>query len=237
MSQAASRPPSRDLSANETIRGLVFDFDGLILDTEGPVYDAWCEVYRDHDHELALDQWVVAIGTHGGFDPYTHLESLTGKPLPRDEVKARVSARVAALLEGVTPRPGVVQYLDDARRLGLRVGLASSSNRTWVEEHLRTHGLLDRFEALRCRGDVAQVKPAPDLYLAAVEALGISPAEAIALEDSPNGVKAAKAAGMFCAAVPHGPTAQLDFSHADAVLPSLAEVPLPQLLQRASRIR
>ncbi len=219
------------------IRGVVFDFDGLILDTETPELTAWSEVYQRHGCQLAPQAWASGIGTHGGFDPYAHLESLGGRPVAREEVRAYVRDRVAALLAGASAQPGVQAYLEDARLLGLRVGLASSSAREWVESHLATLGLLDHFECIRCRGDAPRVKPAPDLYLAAMAGLGLRPEEAMALEDSPNGVTAAKAAGLFCAAVPHGPTAHLDFSHADVILPSLAAVPLEQLLTLAEGVR
>jgi HAD superfamily hydrolase (TIGR01509 family) len=215
------------------IRGLILDFDGMILDTETPEFTAWSEVYRDHGCHLASDVWAKGIGTHGGFDPYAHLAAASGRPVPRATVGAWVRERVAALLTGAPAQPGVVAYLDEARRLELRVGLASSSSREWVETHLATLRLRDRFDCIRCRGDAPRVKPAPDLYLAALDGLALSPAESVALEDSPNGVAAAKAAGLFCAAVPHGPTTALDFSHADVVLPSLAEVPLVELLTLA----
>jgi HAD superfamily hydrolase (TIGR01509 family) len=212
---------------------LVFDFDGLILDTEGPEYAAWCEEFGEHGCELRIEDWAVGIGTQRGFDPYTHLESVSGRSIEREEVHPRVRRRLLALIAEEVVRPGVSEYLEAAAQLGLKVGLASSADRDWVTGHLTRLGLLDRFQTIQCWEEGKRPKPAPDLYLAAVEALGLSPEEAIALEDSPNGVAAAKAAGLYCVAVPSGPTATLDFSKADLVIPSLAALPLGELVEQA----
>jgi HAD superfamily hydrolase (TIGR01509 family) len=128
--------------------------------------------------------------------------------------------------------PGVVEHLDAARAAGLKVGVASSSSRDWVMGHLVRLGILDRFDCLRCRDDVANVKPEPDLYVAVLECLGVAASEAIAIEDSPNGVLAAKRAGLRCVAIPNSITARLDLGQADVVLGSLAEVTLAELLRR-----
>ncbi|MEA2644346.1 MAG: hypothetical protein QOG08_1372, partial [Chloroflexota bacterium] len=85
---------------------------------------------------------------------------------------------------------------------------------------------------VRCRDDVNRAKPAPDLYIAVLDCLGVSPSEAFAIEDSPNGVIAAKQAGMLCVAIPNSITAKLDLSQADVVLRSLSDLPLRDLLQR-----
>jgi HAD superfamily hydrolase (TIGR01509 family) len=128
-----------------------------------------------------------------------------------------------------------VQQLDAAHERGLKLGVASSSTREWVAGHLARLGVLERFECLRCRDDVANVKPEPDLYLAVLDCLGVPASEAIAIEDSPNGVAAAKRAGMRCVAVPNSITAGLDLSEADLTLASLAELTLAQLLAKFDR--
>ena len=215
------------------IRGLVFDFDGLILDTEGPEYAAWCEVFGEHGCELKIEDWSAGIGTQRGFDPYRHLETLIGRPISRDELRPRVRQRLLALIAQEVVKPGVIDYLDNAARLDLRVGLASSADREWVTGHLTRLQLLDRFQTIQTWEEGKRPKPAPDLYLAALDGLGLAPEEAVALEDSPNGLAAAKAAGLFCVAVPSGPTATLDFSAADVVVPSLASLRLSELIARA----
>jgi beta-phosphoglucomutase-like phosphatase (HAD superfamily) len=110
--------------------------------------------------------------------------------------------------------------------------VASSSTRDWVGGHLARLGILNRFECVRCRDDVAKAKPAPDLYIAVLECLGVSAADAVAIEDSPNGVIAAKRAGMRCVAIPNTITASLDLSQADLLLRALSDLTLAELLHR-----
>ncbi len=205
------------------IRALVFDFDGLILETETPAYQTWAEIYREHGHELPLDRWFEYIGREGGFfDAADHLAALVGEGFDRDAMQARRDARKTEL--------GVRDYIADAKRLGLRLAVASSSSRAWVLGHLERLGIGAVWDAVRTREDVARTKPAPDLYLAAVDALAVAPREAVAFEDSMNGITAAKAAGLLCVAVPNALTAAMDLSQADLRLGSLAETPLERLL-------
>ena len=214
------------------IRALVFDFDGLILDTEEPVYRSWLEVYQAHGEELPFERWVQIIGsTTTGFHPQHHLEERIGRPLPKEVLDRRIGRRTEMILAKKL-LPGVVPLLDAARDRALRVGVASSSTTEWVSGHLDRLGILERFECVCCRDDVAHVKPEPDLYLAVLDCLGVAPSEAIAIEDSPNGVTAARRAGMRCVAIPNTITARLDLTHADLVLGSLSEVTLAQLLER-----
>jgi HAD superfamily hydrolase (TIGR01509 family) len=214
-------------------RALVFDFDGLILDTEGPDFHSWQEAYAAHGCELTLDAWAHCIGVpSGAFDPVSHLESLKGAPLNPEDVRIERRKRFYELLEQQVPLPGIEDYLRDAQRLGLGVAVASSATRDWVVTHLQRFSLLEHFAAIRCCEDTPRAKPHPDLYLAAVEALGAAPDEAVAFEDSPNGIRAAKAAGLRCVAVPNAVTRRLELAQADLVLNSLAELPLEDLLRR-----
>ena len=214
------------------IRALVFDFDGLILDTEEPVYRSWLEVYQAHGEELPFERWVQIVGsTTTGFHPQQHLEERLGRPLPQEELDRRIGRRTEMILNKEL-LPGVMSYLDSARELGLQLGVASSSTNEWVRGHLARLGILDRFACIRCRDDVAHAKPEPDLYLSVLDCLGVLPTEAIAIEDSPNGITAARRAGLRCVAIPNTITSGLDLSHADLVLGSLAEVTLGQLLAR-----
>ncbi|HSB60276.1 MAG TPA: HAD family hydrolase [Vicinamibacteria bacterium] len=217
------------------IEAIVFDFDGLILDTEVPVYRSWQEIYEAHGCELPLSTWAVCIGTDGAFDPHQHLEAQLGRALDAGALEARHRERCDALIAREAVRPGVLDYLAEARRLGLKRGVASSSSRRWVAGHLERLGMLEAFHALRCAGEVPRVKPAPDLYRAVLAELGVAPARALAIEDSPNGIRAAKGAGMFCVAVPNALTRHLDLGEADLHLTSLAELPLGELLSRAAR--
>jgi HAD superfamily hydrolase (TIGR01509 family) len=214
------------------IRLLVFDFDGLILDTEAPVYDAWQAIYAEHGHSLAFEKWAECIGTHDLFDPAAELASLCGRALDLEALTARHRAACDTLVAAQAVLPGVREYLEEARRLGLRLGVASSSSTAWVEGHLARLELRDYFDIVRCRDDVPAVKPDPALYLAVLQATGVPAGNAVALEDSPNGVRAAKRAGLTCVAVPNPLTARLDLAHADLCLGSLSEMPLADLLRR-----
>ena len=214
------------------IRALIFDFDGVILDTEEPVYQSWLEVYEAHGEELPFERWVQIVGsTTVGFHPQLHLEERLGHALPQEVLDRRIGRRTEMILANDV-LPGVVQRLDEARAMGLKLGVASSSTTEWVSGHLSRLGILDRFDCLRCRDDVAEAKPEPDLYVAVLDCLGVDPSQAVAIEDSPNGITAAKRAGIWCVAIPNTITAPLDLSHADLVLGSLSEVSLAQLLDR-----
>jgi HAD superfamily hydrolase (TIGR01509 family) len=216
------------------IRAIVFDFDGLILDTEEPIYRSWLEVYEAHGEDLPFERWVQIVGsTTTGFHPQHHLEERLGRPLPKEVLERRMDRRTELILANRV-LPGVAQRLDEARDMGLKLGVASSSTQDWVRGHLVRLGLLDRFDCLRCRDDVASAKPDPDLYLAVLDCLGVTAAESIAIEDSPNGVAAAKRAGLRCVAIPNSITARLDLSRADLILSSLAELTVGQLLERLS---
>ncbi len=220
-------------AAPTTIRAVVFDFDGLILDTEGPVFTAWREEFLAHGcPPLTLDEWAHEIGTSDGLDLVDLIRTRATRPFDEDAMQERRRGRRDELLALETARPGVESWLDEADALGLALAIASSSEREWGEYHLEQLGLLQRFAYVACYGDGLAGKPAPDTYLAACAAVGVEPRAALAIEDSPHGVTAAKAAGLKCIAVPHEITERLDLSHADLRLPSLADMPLREVLTR-----
>jgi HAD superfamily hydrolase (TIGR01509 family) len=214
------------------IRAIVFDFDGLILDTEEPVYRSWLEVYEAHGEDLPFERWVQIVGsTTAGFHPQHHLEERLGRSLPKEVLDRRIDRRTEMVLAQKV-LPGVVRHIEEAKAMGLKLGVASSSTTGWVRGHLARLGILDSFDCMRCRDDVANAKPEPDLYLAVLDCLGVTASEAIAIEDSPNGVMAAKRAGLRCVAIPNSITARLDLGQADLLLGSLAEVTLADLLRK-----
>jgi HAD superfamily hydrolase (TIGR01509 family) len=214
------------------IRAIVFDFDGLILDTEEPVYRSWLEVYQAHGEELPFERWVQIVGsTTTGFHPQHHLEERLGRALPKEVLDRRIGRRTELVLAQKL-LPGVVSHIDQAKGMGLKVGVASSSTAEWVRGHLARLGILEQFDCLRCRDDVAHAKPEPDLYVAVLDCLGVAASDAFAIEDSPNGVMAAKRAGLRCVAIPNSITARLDLSGADVLLRSLAEITLADLLKK-----
>ncbi|MDQ3107001.1 MAG: HAD-IA family hydrolase [Actinomycetota bacterium] len=217
------------------IKALVFDFDGVVADTEGPEYEAWRTTWADHGHILELEDWVRSIGTNDpdGWHPLTALAELMGAGFDADAAnegrRARHRPAIAAL---TTPLPGVAELLAEARAEGLVTAIASSSDADWVPPLLVQLGLSDAFAHLSLYDGTCPAKPAPDLYLRACAALDVAPAEAIAIEDSPNGIAAAKAAGLWCVAVPHAITCSLDLSAADLVIDTLDGMTLSALRER-----
>ena len=220
------------------IRGLLFDFDGLILDTETALHAGWQWLYREHGLELPEDLWARTVGTINGFDAGAHLEELVGGPLDWESLTARRNEHELTLIEAEELRPGILEYLADAQRLGLKRAIVSSSSKDWVDLHLRRLEQAAGWDAIvTADHDIERAKPRPTLYLEALDALGLEPIEAIAFEDSPNGVRAAKAAGILCVAVPNSVTSAYRLDEADLVLESLAELPLPRLLEQADKRR
>jgi HAD superfamily hydrolase (TIGR01509 family) len=220
-----------------TVAALVFDFDGLILDTEVPEFVTVREVFRAHGLDLALADWQQIIGRADHRHWLDWLEDELGEPLAdRERVRVQRQARHHAMIAEMEVLPGVVALLDEAATRGVPVAVASSSSASWVEGHLETYGLASRVSLVRCRDHVARAKPWPDLFTAAVEGLGVDPAASVALEDSANGAAAAKAAGLFCVVAPNDITRGQDHSHADLVVASLAEVTLDLLDARLSGV-
>ena len=217
------------------IKALVFDFDGVILDTEGPEYQSWQEIYQAYGCSLSLPKWTEAIGTHDTFDPYDDIAQQLGRPIDRAAVRAKQRTRFAELMADQAMLPGVERYISKARELGLKLGLASSSSRRWVTGHLAQLKLEAYFDSIKCADDVERTKPDPAVYLATLQALKVKAHEAIALEDSPNGVLAAKRAGIFCVAAPNAMTQQMSFDLADLQISSLVELSLEKLLSLATQ--
>lgn len=217
------------------IKALIFDFDGLIIDSESPEFEAWHELFAEYGRELGLELWADLVGrppTH--FDLYGYFCKHIDPVIEVEKLRQDRRARVIALTITQPILPGVEEYLQSGTALGLRIGLASSSTRDHVRGHLHRLKLLDYFHSIRCFEDTDRHKPDPTPYLKVLEDLGAKADEAIALEDSPNGVAAAKAAGIFCVAVPNPITCRLPLEHADHRLASLAEEPLEKIILRAT---
>jgi HAD superfamily hydrolase (TIGR01509 family) len=213
-------------------RAVILDFDGLIVDTETPIFEAWRTVYGRRGQKLGLEVWQHALGTHGGFDPFAHLGALLGEALPHDALLEEVQALNRATCDAQPLLPGVLDLLRAARGLDLGTAVASSSTRGWVEGWLSRHGIRESFDVLCGREDVTEVKPSPALFLLAAERLGVPADSCVVFEDSPNGMRAARAAGMLCVAVPNALTRELVLPDPDLVVSSLAERPLAELLDR-----
>jgi len=217
---------------------LIFDFDGLILDTENAAYQACTEIYGSYGAELPLNKWALCVGTsYNAFNVHDYLESQIGRALDREDLQRRQHERAMELITPMKPRAGVVEYLEEAHKLKIAVALASSSHQEWVMSHLSRLGLSELFHSIRTANDVEQVKPHPELYLLTLTTMGVRADRALAFEDSPNGIKAAKAAGIFCVAVPNEVTKSLPVDHADHRLSSMADVRLRDLLHEVETRR
>lgn len=216
------------------IKAIVFDFDGIIIDTE----TAWFESYRDalsaFGIDFPLDVFGRCVGTHND-----ELDRYMTERLPSAEDARTVHLQAAKLhrdrMTIVKAREGVESFLKEARRLGLRIGLATSSNRKWIDRFLDPLGFSGYFDVIRTSDDVANIKPDPELYLSTVQALGVVPAEAVAFEDSVNGSKAAIAAGLRCVIVPNPATEKLPFEGYDLRIRSMGDQPLAEILRLLER--
>jgi HAD superfamily hydrolase (TIGR01509 family) len=208
-------------------RAVIFDMDGLLLDTETLWHEAEVELFRRHGDEFTWDDKMAVIGTSFEFTSGYFADRLRRPP---EEGAALVDEMVSLMHDRVRrqvdARPGAVELVAGIRALdGVRLGLASNSPRFLVDDALATAGLVDVFETIVTSSDVEHAKPAPDIYLRACQDLGVDPSEALALEDSASGVAAAKAAGLTCIAVPQ--FAETDVSAADRIVDSLEELLRP----------
>jgi HAD superfamily hydrolase (TIGR01509 family) len=212
-------------SPGMAIAAVLFDFDGVLVDTEWAIYDAWHRTFRNHGHPLPLDVYTQCIGSDfDTWSPKSHLEQLTGMAFDWHDLDTRRQEEILRDLDGAGAMPGAVELIEAVAGAGLKRAVVSSSSHHWVDGWLGRLGLSPQFDAIVCRGDAEKIKPAPDLYLEAARQVGVDPCECLVIEDSMNGVKSAKAAGMPVWVVPNRVTACLDFSLADAVFPSLHEL-------------
>lgn len=213
------------------LKALIFDFDGLILDTETPEMQVWQELFARYGQAFSVNTWGQIVGGagHTTFEPAVHLENLVGHPIDRMAINqlARQLSDEAILRQPVLP--GAVELIRNAKSKAYPLAIASSSLHAWVDNHLKRLGLFEYFAAILCADDVPRTKPDPGLYLAALRALKVEGRETVVFEDSPNGIQAAKTAGIFTVAVPNPLTIQLKLDQADLVLNSLEDVSLDDL--------
>ena len=221
------------------IKALIFDFDGLILDTETPDYVAWKDIYREHGFELPHDEWGKIVGGYGlsHFDAAEHLALLSHGRLDSVILRARHQLQASAAIARAAVLPGVLDYIHEAKRLGLKLAIASSSPHSWVDTHAKRLDLFHYFDKVICADDVGvgRTKPNPDLFLLALNQLQVQKNEAVVFEDSPNGVLAANRAGIFVVAVPNPVTALLKLDGANAIVKSLLDISLDALMTRLTQ--
>jgi putative hydrolase of the HAD superfamily len=215
-----------------TIKGLIFDFDGLILDTETPDVIAWINIYNKYGQKFEFNKYASAIGSVYEFSgPANQLVDLVPS-LKKDEILQEWLQYENQLIEKQAIMPGIMDYLLSARQMNLQTAIASSAEKTWVKGHLIRLGIEKYFNFVHTVEDTNIPKPAPALYNLTLKSLQLKPEQVLAFEDSPNGISAAKAAGISCIAVPNQITRLLKLDHADLTLDSLANLPLSQLLIR-----
>ncbi len=212
------------------IKAVIFDFDGLILDTETAWYSAYRETLSLYKFELPLEQFVKCIGSDDTV-LFKYLKEQLGESCNLEEIGATAQRIFKLKMEIPQAREGVKNYLGEARKLGYKIALASSSTKEWVTNYLKELGLLHYFDYIITRDDVDKIKPAPDLYLKAIEILNINSTEAVVFEDSLNGLQSALTAGLKCVIVPNPVTEALAFENYHLRLKSMAEKSLTDVIQ------
>ena len=212
-----------------TLAAIVFDFDGLIVDTENPGFISWQEIYQEFGATLRIDDWRHATGYVGGFDPAIHLEQILCRRLDWSQLVPKREARNWELTLQAKALPGIEPLLRNARERQLRIGVASNSENGWVEGGLRRLGLRDYVDTVVTRDMVVNPKPAPDIYLKTVQTLQVEPGNAVALEDSEPGCTAAKQAGLRAVAIPNRFSERQDLTVADLVVKSATDLNLDLL--------
>jgi HAD superfamily hydrolase (TIGR01509 family) len=204
---------------------VLFDFDGILVDTEWAIYQAWLRTFQRHGQDLPLSLYTRCIGSDfDAWSPKVHLEDLTKLGFDWVELDSARQVEIRAELEKEGPIDGVVALLEGIKACGIPQAVVSSSSHFWVDGWLEKLGLRGYFGDVICKGDAPRIKPAPDLYLAAAERLGVDPGGCLVIEDSHNGLRAAHAAGMRTWIVPNRVTAGLDFSLAEKVVGDFHEL-------------
>lgn len=205
-------------------KAVLFDFDGVLVDTEHAIYQAWRRLFVSHGHDLPLALYTRCIGTDfETWSPKRHLEDLTGKDFDWHGLDAARQEEIMRDLSTEGAMPGAADLLAALAEAGIPRAVVSSSSHHWVDGWLEKIGLAPWFATTVCRGDAPRIKPAPDLFLEGARRLGQAPEDCLVIEDSLNGLIAAKAAGMDVWVVPNRVTAGLDFTAADRLYASLEE--------------
>lgn len=223
------------------ITALIFDFDGLILDTETAEIRSWQNIYAEYGYPFPHDEFIQTVGGYGisTFDAALYLQELTHGSLNADVLRTRFRYQSGEAIRLSSILPGVANILTEAKRRRMKLAVASSSPHSWVDAHLTRLGLFHQFDKIICKDDVAsgRTKPKPDLFLKALNQLNVKANEAMIFEDLPNGVEAANAAGIAVVLVPNPTTSLLPFKGNYIKLKSLAEMSLAELLARFDAIK
>ena len=213
------------------IKAIIFDFDGTIIDTETAWYVVFKNAYQQYGVDLSLETYSQCLGTNlESFNPYTYLTTHHNISIDLEEFQKSIQNNYAKLIEKEEVRPGILNLLQEAKEAGLKIGLASSSHREWIDKFVNLLGLEGYFECYCTADTVKNVKPDPELYLQALEQLGVQAHEAIAIEDSPNGARAAVAAGLHTIVIKNTITKHLPFSKGHHTIESLEHYAIQDLI-------
>jgi HAD superfamily hydrolase (TIGR01509 family) len=216
------------------IAAVVFDFDGLLMDTESTGFASWQHEWRQHGLELDASTFAADHGGDVTQERYAQLAEAAGPGYDRAASHARRLAYRAELHAQLGLCPGIGAWLEQAHAAGLRLAVASGSPLAWVHGLLSGIGRTADFEVFACGDEVASPKPAPDVYALALRRLGLGGGQAVAVEDSPHGAAAARAAGLRCIAIPHERFAGRPYDGADLILGSATDMPLAAALALAA---
>jgi HAD superfamily hydrolase (TIGR01509 family) len=216
---------------------VIFDFDGLLMDTESTMFESW---------RFEWSQWGLELdpagffANHGGDvteERYAALAAAVGRRYDRALSQARRTEYRDRLHQTLDLRPGLRAWIRAAGRSSLRLAIASSSPRAWLDSHLGRAGLLGQFDVVAAGDEVEHHKPDPAVYQLALDRLGTAPERSVAVEDTPHGVRAAQAAGLACIAIPNPFVTAAAVAFADLFLPSAEAMPLAEALELAQRGR
>jgi HAD superfamily hydrolase (TIGR01509 family) len=213
---------------NHPFEAIIFDLDGTLIDTEARDFEACQLLYQEHGANLDLASWAERIvGVTDGYEElFEELIVINQNGLTKEKLWQRLEQLWDLTLPKMALMPGVPRLLPSLQAAGYPLGLATASDRAWVQRWLTHFNLTPYFQAIATREEVSRNKPAPDVYLAAASHLGVKPERCLVFEDSRAGVCSAKAAGMTVVAVPSPTTQSLDFSQADRIVYGLHHVTL-----------
>jgi HAD superfamily hydrolase (TIGR01509 family) len=215
------------------IKAFIFDFDGLMIDTEYSSYQTWLEIYQKYQIDLPMSEWIKCVGSsNDDFDPIRYLRTKTKVKLDENRLRKEQLIAHKNISETMPVLPGVKEFIQFAKQNHIMLAVASSSSYRWVSTHLVKKNLLSLFDLIVTADDVDRVKPAPDLFIKVKEGFGLEDYEGIVFEDSAHGIEAAKIANLYTVAVPNQITKNLNFDKADILLDSLNSITPNQLLNQ-----
>ncbi len=217
------------------IQLVIFDFDGTIIDTETPWFQAFNKVYEDYDFTLSIEDWSKCIGTSfDSFNPVVNLITKLNNTVSESEIRTKSRDYYNQYMVSQPVRPGIISCLRDAKEMEMGIAIASSSKMEWITGYLEEHQLSSYFDVIMTADLVSRVKPDPELYDKVLSQLNCAGRCTLAFEDSPNGLKAARAAGVHCVVVPNDVTYNLDFGDHELVINDLSKTTLAEITNKLS---